>query len=502
MPTITVDVENTEQTITRRVALDVVYDLIHAFGLPYNIRILFPNTTDPEDLPIVVPSQDVDDTLASMNIVVKVNETFSNMGVSETTVSADETQPLFRDKTLNVVIAPVYVRKEMNFSIKLRFPDRNSALTQMSDLRRNIGLRQDGLFHDVKYDYILPKVNVVILAEIFRLRESLAGYGEELRDWYAASFSDQMTTLFNSDGSQGSLTKQEFQTGILGTYNFDITPDDPEKADDLTNELIIDYKMKYDKIISTTMRYPILVHNQPISSKFYDNTLPFDFSDAIQLPSRFRLRSDKFSNNRFITGFSKGAPIPTFLTWTPPTVPNAVEGLLRVMVMVNPDDLRECFSLQDMGELKLAEHMIEYMKSEYTNLTTHRKSVIFVALYENGNMLGSDKLEIDSELGLRTTFDMDLRKEYHVWVGILTDLEFLDERAVDRVRANGDILSHLIRGIDFEFPETHMPKRLSGGHVPKKEFERVVDEINSKKVPIKGVPVHPNLRIGNFIFVV
>lgn len=229
MPTITVDVENTEQTVTRRVVMDVVYDLIAAFGIKYKVNVIYPNATDPEDLPISVaaprksPHQ-------NMKLLIEATEEFVESDLATTQFSPSEQSPIFRDQALGVVLAPVYARKRLTLNLRLRFPDRNSAVTQQQDMRRHVSLHQKGLFHEVEYEYLIPKVNVVILTEIHRLRESLAGYGEDLSRWLIDCFCDQAVTLSNADGSQRALAKEEMQTGILGKYDFEITPRPPSRT--------------------------------------------------------------------------------------------------------------------------------------------------------------------------------------------------------------------------------------------------------------------------------
>lgn len=224
MPTITVDVENTEQTVTRRVVMDVVYDLISAFGIKYKVNVIYPNATDPEDLPISLAAPR-NSPHQNMTLLIEASETFIENDLATMQFRTAEQSPIFIDRDLAVVVAPAYARKRLTLNLRLRFPDRNSAITQMNDMRRHVSLRQDGLFHEVEYEYLIPKVNVVILTEVHRLREKLAGYGEDLSQWLIACFCDQAFTLSNADGSQRALAKKELQTGILGKYDYDITPE-------------------------------------------------------------------------------------------------------------------------------------------------------------------------------------------------------------------------------------------------------------------------------------
>lgn len=502
MPTITVDVENTEQTVTRRVVLDVVYDLIAAFGLPYNVNVLYPGAVDPEDLPVSV-GPPPDSRNQSMKVMIQVEEEFVERDVATTVLKANEQAPVFKDEPLDVVISPIYVRKRLNLSVQIRFPDRNSALTQMHDMRRHATMHQDGLFHEVKYQYLIPKVNVLILREIHNLREGLAGYGEDLGTWLNAGFNDQAITLSNADGSQQSLAKEEMQTGLLGNYEFDIVPEQPEANESKTSHtLTVNYTLEYDKPISTMMRYPLLVHNQPIDSKFYDASMPFELGHRLQLPSKTRFNTDAFTKNNYVTGFPMGAPVPTFLDWLPPTTPHATDGLLRVLCVVDPADRYDVASFDSLGQLTWRPEYLDYLVSEREWMPHHRASPLFVALYENDKMLGGDKITIDDQLNVRTTFPMDLRKRYHLWVALMTNWEFLVPAAVQRLREDGTMCRTLMLGIDPSLPEAKLPGSLSGDYIPKRDFDQAVDALNARRVPIRGEARHLNLRIGHFVVAV
>jgi hypothetical protein len=499
MPTITVDVENTEQTVTRRVVLDVVYDLIAAFGLPYTITIIYPGANDPEDLPVSVgkPPSTRNQT---MKVMVQVEEAFVERDVATTVLKANEQRPIFRDSALNVLVSPIYARKRLIITVAIRFPDRNAALTQMHDMRRHATMHQDGLFHEVKYQYLIPKVNVVILREIHRLRERLAGYGEDLGIWLNEGFNDQAVTLSNADGSQRTLAKEEIQTGLLGTYDFEIVPEAPETNETKTSHTLnLTYTVEYDKPISTMMQYPLMVHNQPIDSNFYDASMPFELGHRLMMPSSTRFNTDAFTKNNYVTGFPMGAPVPTFLDWLPPTTPNATDGLLRVLCMVDPQDRYDVASFTALGQLTWRPEYLDYLVAERQWMTMHRHSPLFVALYEDDRMLGHDAIEIDEDLNVRSTFPMDLRKRYHLWVAILTNWEFLKSDAIVRLRNDGTMARTLMLGIDPNFPEAKLPGSLSGDYVPKRDFDKAVDDLNSRRVPVRGEPRHLNLRIGHFI---
>lgn len=504
MPNITVDVESTHQTVTRHVAMGVVYDVAHSLGFPYNIKVMYPGSSDGEDLPVAI-ADDGRDVLydPATKVLVQVDEQFVENDVATMMLRPNNNHPIFNDSNLGVRLAPVYAQTEMTIEFRFRFPDKNIAERVRSDIRRHASLYRDGLMHEVNYKYLIPKVEMVILSEIYKLREEQAGYGESMREWFDQCFSDRVTVLSNRNASHLSMAMNETQTGILGSYDFDIVPESAEPTTSkTTHTLTFTYKLQYDKILSATMKYPILIHNRPISSKMYDTSVPFELGERLQMPSRRKALLDNWTNNQYVTGFTMGAPIPIFNEWQPPSTLSGVEGLLRIMVMVNPDDRSELLNLTELGQMQIVPELLDYIRSEGDRILSHRDSAINVTIYENDNLLSGDKLTIDGDLNVRTTFEMDLRKHYNVLISIVADLRLLSANAIDRLRDDGDFLNDILLGIEPTLPEPELATSMSGGYVAKDEWKRVVQNLTSKRVPVLGEQRYGNFRIGRFILAV
>lgn len=504
MPIITVDVESTQQTVTRHVAMGVVYDVAASLGIPYNIRVVYPGSEDPEDLPITVADDGRNKQYdPAMKVLVEVQERFVDRDLATMVLQPNSNKPIFYDPDLGVSITPIYAQTEMTINFRFRFVDRNLAEKTMNDMRRHATLFRDGLMHELRYKYLIPKVELVILKNIHELRESQAGYGEDLSQWFQDHFSDQVTVLSNLSGKSLSMAKEEVQTGVMGQYDFEIVPENPELGQSkATSIMTFAYVFRYDKPISATMKYPILIHNQPLPGDLYDRRVPFVLEERLNLPSRVRALTDTYTNNRYVTGFQMGAPIPIFNDWQPPTVVNGVEGLLRIMLAVDANDPYSLLNLNELGEVALVDPLIDYIHKEKERVFLHTNSAIHIALYENDRMLGANHLTIDDDLNIRTTFEMKLRNHYNLLIAIQTDLRLLKPSAVERLRKDGDLMSRLLRGIHPTLKESELPKTMSGGYVSKAEWDRVLDIMTRKRQPIYGEDRYGHFRVGSFVVVV
>lgn len=501
MPTITVDIENTEETVTRRVVRDIVYDLISAMGMPYDVAVLYPGASDEQDLPIAIhDSQALPAYDPKSKIIVTAEEEYVSETVPTSRFTADENSPLFHDPVLGVIVAPNYVRTRLRLNLKWRFKTESLARTFIADVRRQASLFRDGLFHEVSYQYLFPPVPLLILTRIHTLREQQGGYGQDLVPYLREHFSDQLVIHSNRSDTQRSWFKEETQTGILGTYDFEVVPEKPEAGQSKTTHIVsFDYTLQYDKILAATMRYPILIHNQDLGSDFYDTHVPFELGHRLTLPSQTRAHLDQFTNNQYVTGFRNGAPVPQFMDWQPTHPIPGMEGLLRLIIMANPDTPRTVFNLLELGPLELKPWLVEYATQEYAHLTTLRDSGLFVQLYENDAPVDGSRLQMDADLNLTTTFDLDVRKRYHVWVALVSDLRFLTKTARSRLLKRGDWASIYLRSLDPKLTTNLDPT--SDGSLSQQKFDTAVHRLTTRKVPVVNEARLVNFRLANFLLI-
>jgi hypothetical protein len=504
MPTVSVDIESVEQTVTRPVVTGIVYDLVSAMGLPNNTRIIYPGSQDEEDLKVVAVDNGNNRIYGKdLKILLEVNELIVDERVTSTRININENKPIFEDSAIGVKIAPIYSHTELEITLKMRFPNKTAAEKQRSDMRRNASLFRESVMHEIEYNYLIPKVNLVILAEIHRCRERQVGYGDTFQDWLTEHFVDEVVPFANQINSQRSLSKKEIQTRVQGTWDFDIVP---EKGDDSDNRashiLTFTYKVRYDKILSTMMKYPILVHNVAISPQMYDRSIPYELGMRLQMPSQATWALDTFTGNNYVTGFIDGAPIPLFHDWLPTDRPTGVVGLLRVMIQVQPQDRFALFNLRELGDLEIKPELLDYMQSEHEYLSYHGQSAVFISLYENGNIRDGDQIRVDEDLNITTTFSMDLRKTYNVWVTLLADLRLLSSAAFERLRARGVLAQAILNAIDPSLGQRRLiPDTMVNGALPTIGMKKAVQSIVSRKNPILGTAEYSQFRIGQFVIV-
>tara|TARA_B100000700_G_scaffold157245_3_gene174562 strand:- start:294 stop:1820 length:1527 start_codon:yes stop_codon:yes gene_type:complete len=502
MPTITVDLDAIDITVSRRVVLGVIQDLAASLGLPHHTKVMLPDSSDAEDLPISTKYEKSDSRFPpNMTVIVNATETYDERGVMETIQSVDENPPILLDEDLGVTMAPMYVRSKIELEMTWRFPSKSLADRTIQDIRRYSSLFRKGLFHEINYSYHIPGVNLVILDQIHKTRESQAPLNEDMTGWFNRCMSPDVKTVSNREGTYLELAKEEVQSGVMGTHNYELVPEEPEDGvTGTTHKVVFNYELTYDKPISMIMRYPILIHNVPLSNKFYDTTIPYELGLRLQLNSKTKYILDQYSPHNEISGFPNGAPVPPFNDWQPSSIPIGMEGILRVMLMVDKDNPRDVLDLKELGYYRLTERIENYMRSEGQAILKPKESAIFIALYEGENIQSPEHITIDEDLVITSTGDLDIRKNYHLMVFMYTDLLHMTQQAQERLREDVETVQDVVIGVDNTIIEKGLvPNSIAGGYVPKREFEKAARYIQERRRPSAGPMKRSNFRVGQFL---
>lgn len=502
MPNVNMPIKNTEQTVTREVVRSVAMDLAIAMGISSNVKLLYPGVDSEEDIPI--KTGDVSRDIAydpEMKIIVTASEKYTEDASTIKNIQPQETMPLFNDDVIGIRLSPVYAKTELNLTVRYDFQSRSAAEKHLNDIRMYSALFRDGLFHEIKYYYFLAEPALVILKRLFELRETQGGYGQTLADYFTLYMNPVVRAYANRSGTHKTLGAEEVQTGVMGKYDYEIAPENPSRENDGAFKLEFNYTITYDKPISMNFVYPLLVHNQQIPSEFYDNAVSYDLANRMLVPSKVRYGVDAFSKLDEGSKFINGAPIPPFDDWQPFSQPANTEGMLRILVIVDSANPRDVCNLTTLGELHFKPDMVDYLKSEYTLLNLYKGTPIFVGLFEGGILLDRNDISIDVDLNVTTTFDMDIRKEYHLFVAMVTRLDSVMPTTMDRLRNNPLWCNNILLGIDSKLAEKGLlPTPISGTYISKVDLNKAVLEINSTRTP-KHVNSSSMLTVGQYALI-
>lgn len=519
MPKVNLDVESSEQTISRVVTYDVVRDLVIAMGLPKETRVHYPDSGDAQQLPQSLRERIGQSSFDERtDVLINAEERFLEEDIHKTIIDASNTTPLFIDRKLKTLIAPIYARVEVELSIRFRLPDKARAVRAFNDLRFYASKQRDWFFHEVHYGYLFPKAAYALIRKIHELRESRAGYGEDFSTYLNNHINDQMTILSDQSGENRRYAKEEVQTGILGSTNFIATPGEIERRDeDSSYEFSFDYTFRYDKPITIYMDYPIIVHNQALPHEYYDHQPEFEMARRDVRRDRRTQSLDAFTKNRELTQTLYGVPIPSFLDWYPPNKPSFMQGIFRLLLILqDTKDRQYLFNFKELGFAKLSDELIELIKKERDYIPYYRKSVLHLCLYENDQPKHGSHLEIDEDLNVYFNLNqakevltdledgpkpLDLRKRYNVFFGPIINIHHIDSNARQRLTEYGHLTKELIKGFDVRLSADDLPKVKEDGTLAKTELDYIAHQINSRSRPIRFDIRYMNYRVGQYLVI-
>lgn len=487
MPNISAEIPDTYSAITRPITVDVVRQLIKLMGLPEDTGVQFFGAMDTQYQhgSTLTPVKEPNKFPFTGRINVEATENYIEDRTLTTAVKRRDARPFFLDTKLDVLCKPVYVGTEVTVSFRYRAPDRVTAERWRDEFRIRSGQGRTELLHEVNYHYGVPPAFMVILGEIFNMREAVAPYGDDQATWLKQCISNRATTLTTQAGTQPVLVIGEHQIGIVGWFDFLAQPEKGDKTDagSAAWETGFDYKFVYDKVVACVMTYPLVIHNQLLDEKFRPEEPIYELAQRRRHPSLTRVLLDAFTPlYPRPTGLLSGVRVPVFDDWLPAWTAPESSSVITTLVGVNVDDPYEVISLLELGDFEFDADILNFLKGEHRWLNSLYQSVFHLSLYKWKEPISDGSLHIDAELNVRTVSPMDPRDHHHLRIGLVTDLTRLTPPTLERLRGSGVAGVKILKALE---PRLKDPVLVGGKLIPRDYLHEAIDHINNafKKNP-------------------
>ncbi len=472
MPRIAIDCGDSYDSVIRPTVLTVVEQVKKVTGLG-RVKTLF--TGDPNNTPQVgsqIDNPEKDVTFTNQEYLqLEVRTEYMDSDLLTNNVFNRNNIPLFRDIDLGVYMAPVVGHTRATISVRYKAQSRNDADRWLSEIKRRTAQGFKELTHDVEYHYLIPRELLVILDQIHKKREAVAGYGEDLNRYITDHFHEKVTWFTNQSGQRKALGVREKQTGILGYFNFDSLPE-IEKGETGNWISQFDYIVEFDRPHSVVMQYPLVVHNQLLDTKYFDDTIDFNQTLELYLSSVFNQGMDVIVNRHRLPALSTllGYAVPAFDEWLPQEVPMSTTTMARILLAVDADNPRYLCNIGELGDFALIDEVIAYLKRRHDFVTTLKASPIFFSLYQDNTRMSDTVMQMDDQGNLFTTVDLSLRRVYHLRVGIFNDLSLLNEKVLEDLRMDGEFAKILLIALEPSLRDDLLLELLPDGRLPKRNF--------------------------------
>lgn len=465
------------QTVERPVVFDVIRKLQDAVQISSKTQIRFYG----EDAKAMqynssITKDEHSDNLwpHTPNLTIEVEEDHDPDRLLCTTVKGGENPPIFLDKELDIAIKPVYSSSIVKIHFIYKAADKNEATRWRNEIRTRFSMLRDVFIHDVAYSYHLPEVYIAILKEIYRLRENVGGYGDTFEYWLTSHMTNKATLLTNQSGEHAFWAIAESQNRIQGQFDFEGMPEKPTREDEPNLwATSFTYVFRYDKPINSYMVYPVIIHQQVLSTKYrYDTSIKSyihqrnQFSDSLKQIGHFEqdVRDMYHLSNR-------GLSLPSFDEFIPSTLPTCTVRVATVLACVSPEDKRSLFSLKELPDVHIKQAILDFLQAgEHRFITLPYGSIIQLHLYEDQRVQDQTKLAIDSNLNIVATQDLDLRKTYRVRISLVANLNFLSYDALKRLKANPNVARLLLTAINHSINTLGRSRDIRHNRLPRAQL--------------------------------
>jgi hypothetical protein len=373
-------------------------------------------------------------------VTIEVEEDFDPNHMLNMAVKDSENPYLFVDRDLNVLVKPAYSPSNVTIKVVYHGVDKNEAQKWRNDVRTRYVQGRELNLHTLTYSYALPAGLEGLLLHVYDLRSNVAPDGLSLGQWWAKCASPKFTKVVTQAGTHPVIVVAETQSNVQGYFDFEGAPERQSKSSEPDMwEVSFSYKFKYDKPIEMNAQYPLVVHQQPLAEQFrqFNNAKPHE--DILRQLSLSGQYLNNFTGNAQLAKrlANKGVTLPLEDDWLPlqGTVPSSTVKVLTGMAGISAEDKRSLLDLTDLGNFMLTPEIVAFMKeSEYPYMSGHAASIFQITVYEGYNVLPISDIEVTSGLMVRATRDLDLRKLYHVRLGLHGKIIGLQSAAVARLR--------------------------------------------------------------------
>lgn len=434
-----IELQAIEETITRPVLVIVATDIKKLLGVNKDIYTVYDVKDNIFKKKNKLGNIRGDNTTRSELMTIEASEASSEDHELALIPIRPDFKPIYVDKDLRAKFQPIYHSRKMSMRVKYFCKSKSKLFSVVNKLR--LYTSNDGGYkvHQLIYHYTLPNHIGMLLIELNNLKNKRLLEPLTLTDYINSTFDNRVDLANSIDGNylKSDLIIRESQIDILGYIQDDLASLQPEYEEESSYWTIeFEYSFTYEKPVTLLLRYPLLVYNTMISKHFrvfekerkrskdaYRTARASDLAKLVDTKKAFRIRED----NYYLT-------IPEVDKEELPPVTPYYARMFSVLSIVNEENLRELFNINDIPRIKFRTPVLDFLlNSEFKYVSDRFNSMFYIELYKDRSK-DTNRVIMDSDGTLRTEYDMDIKSTYRVMFNVLTDLNFLNKAAYNRVQ--------------------------------------------------------------------
>lgn len=482
MPVQMIDLVGMNNSFLRPVVADVVDQIASITKLPINKEFIITENSGPMVPGSAIGNNSQKDIINPTGhdraIRIEVDEEIIDNTLGSGRAKLEYAKPVFNDTDTGIRVFPVRTQSVIELSIIARFGSRTEAEQWRLRNRREAQQGRWQLQHQVNYHYMLPDELILFLNHIHELRELNAPYNESLPEYLKYRLGNTVEVLSDQAGNNRKLAVMERAVNIVGTFDFNTLPEKVEKDKDrVVWEIKFGYKIILERPISLCVTYPVMIHNSYIDAKYIPQA-------ERGLVKPVAVLGDALVTNLVGAVVNNPPPskppvmvsMPYYDDWVPTYIPTAQLPLYMFLLQVDANDRRDVADLNGLGDYQLHPLFIPYLQSNPETILRRHGGLFSIIIHENSKALQGNLFTIDSDLKIRSTFDLDMRKTYRMTYNVTADPSAISGRDLKNLLAYGELILYTFEYVYVNIFRRRLPKPTlrANGSLNERDWEAMV----------------------------
>lgn len=424
----------------------IIDDVTNAIGIEVSSRVILNKNinitpTDNKSNITNLENDNLPTTVSKRRLIVNIEDEYNEDALMSTVVNQIENRFIFADHDINVFIYPIFVKTDFNFEFSYVTPSISEANKIRDMIRIKLSQARNILHHEIEYNIILPEIIEEFIADVHENKKRLQNLSlEEYFRTYSTKRVNLLTDLSNKENSR--IAYFEKQVRIVGTFDF-IMPDKIEIDNETNNyKLTFNYKLSFDVPKGITVRYPVMVCNRPLKSKYIkfieDNKVNSleeykkELSYSLSLNSLSYFEAHRLLENRI--DIKLPINVPMFDDYNERSIHKGYGILYTFLVTIDETDKKTLLNLKKLGDYIFHPVILKFIEDiEKDYCIEPYQSFIYIGLQQDDFLFNLNVLQITNDLTIKSQIELPLYKPTRILISIILDLNMINEKALERL---------------------------------------------------------------------